>query len=389
MSGPLEFAARFLVQRGALVEATAAGAEALLSRELAAELGLGEHAFLAERSGSAAHHVGYGSALLERMVASAAKTIPFVRARAHAAPVRGSQARAAAEALVFRNGVFTVGEPAADLGHRLLLHAAFTFHGDERREGLCAAASSFATHGVVGGFHEAASGTLEEATAEPLDPVKVIASARVALAACAAIASEASEGFREGSQRRFGRDRERLEGYFDDLASELDRRAARGRANRGDVDDKRRVLELERAAKLEALSARYVMKLELRPIALVLVEAPVCRIPLELRRRKASRSIELEYDCATRRLVAPVCDVCGSAAPRPAACDEALHLLCEGCAPRSEGRVECSACRTRRGGHARRQTTGDPAPFRGVTPARTHQWSAAHSGALRPATGDT
>ena len=359
MSGPLDFAARFLGRRGALVEATAGRAEVLLSPDLAAELGLGEHALLAERAGSAAHHVGYGSALLERMVASAARTVPFVTARAIAAPVRGIQARAAAEALVFRNGVFTVGEPVAGAGHRLMLHAAFTFHGDERREGLCVAASSLATLGAVGGFHEAASRGLEEAVVEPLDPVRLNAGARAALAACATIASEAADGFREGSQRRFARDRERLEGYFADLASELDRRVARGRAHRGDVDEKRRVLQRERAAKLEALSARYAMKLELRPVALVLVEAPVYRVPLELRRRKASRSVEMEYDCATRRLVAPVCDACGSPAPRPAACDEAVHLLCEVCAPRSEGRLECAACRGRRGGRAHRQATGD------------------------------
>jgi hypothetical protein len=142
--------------------------------------------------------------------------------------------------------------------------------------------------------------------------------------------------------------------------SELDSRVARGRISPADVEDKRRVLERERAAKLEALSARYASKLELRAVAAMLVEAPVFRIPLELRRRKASRSIEVEYDCATRRLVAPPCDACGSPAPRPAACDEAVHLLCEACAPRSEGRVACSACRGRRERGPRAQPAGDP-----------------------------
>ncbi len=352
MSGPLGFAARLLARRGALVEATPGAVEALLSSELAREFGLGEHVVLAEAPGSAAHHVGYGSALLERMVSSAARAIPFAAARAAAAPPRPGQARAAAESLVFRNGVFSVGEPASAVGHRLVAHAAFTLHGDERREGLCAAAVPLQAGGVVEGFEGAVAGSLEETGVQPLEPGRVTAGARAALLACAARASEAAAGFREGMQRRFARDRERLEEYFAELLSELDRRSARGRANPADAVDKRRVLERERAAKLEALSARYVLRLELKPVALLLVEAPVFRIALELRRRKACRTIEVEYDCATRRLVAPACDACGSPAPRPAACDDAVHLLCEACAPRSEGRIACAACRGR-GGRSR------------------------------------
>ncbi len=349
MTDPLEFAARFLSRRGALVEANGSAVEAVLARELGAELGLEEHAVLVDAPGSpGGHHVGYGSALLERLVASAAAAIPFVAARALVAPAREIQARTAAEALLFRNGVFSVGEPAAAMGHRLVAHAAFTLHGDERREGLCAAAVSLRTHGVVGGFEDVVAGALSEAGVESPEQGRLLAGARAALSACAARAAEVAAGFREGMQRRFARDRERLEGYFTDLLSELDQRAARGRSTAAEVREKRQVLEQERSAKLEALSARYVMRVEIEPVALLLVETPVYLVPLDLRRRKASRSVEVEYDCATRRLVAPTCDACDGPAPRPAACDDAVHLLCETCAPRSEGRIACGACRGRR-----------------------------------------
>jgi hypothetical protein len=349
MSAPLEFAARLLARRGALVETNAGAVEAVLSRELGAELGLGEHAVLAESPSPQAHHVGYGSALLERMVAVAAGKVPFVTARAAVAPARESQARSAAEALVFRNGVFSVGDPSVAVGHRLLAHAAYVLHGDERREGLCAAAASLYTLGVVAGFDDAVAGALEEAPAHIPDAELVLRGAQASLSACVGRASDAALGFRESVQRRFERDRERLEGYFADLLSELDRRAARGRGGVADVQEKRKVIERERAAKIEALSARYVMKVEVRPVALLLVEAPTYRMSLELRRRKLSRTVDVEFDCATRKLVAPVCDGCGSPAPRPAACDDAVHLLCERCAPKSEGRIACSACRGKRG----------------------------------------
>lgn len=264
MSRPLEFAARLLAQRGALVEATPASAEALLAEPLAAELGLEEHLVLTERPDATAVHVGHGSALLERLVASATSAVPFVAARADVSALRGSQARGAVEDLVFRNGVFSVGAPLAAVGHRFVAHAVFTLHGDERREGLCAGAVSLFNLGVVNGFGAAVAGSLEDAAVEQPEWTTMVAGARAALAACAARASEAAAGFREGMQRRFGRDRERIEGYFTDLMSELDSRVARGRISPADVEDKRRVLERERAAKLEALSARYASKLELR-----------------------------------------------------------------------------------------------------------------------------
>lgn len=325
MSRPLDFAARLLAQRGALVEATPGSVEAPVSASLASELGVGEHVVLVESPGPAAEHVGYGSALLERMVTSATGIIPFVAARANVAPARGSQARAAVEE-----------------------------------------------------FGAAVVRSLEEMAVAPPEPATLVTGARAALAACAAQAAEAAAGFREGMERRFARDRERLEGYFADLVSELDSRLARGRVSAADVEDKRRVLERERAAKIEALSARYATRLELRAVAAMLVEAPVFRIALELRRRKASRSIEVEYDCATRRLVTPPCDACGSPAPRPAACDDAVHLLCEVCAPRSEGRVACVACQGRRERRPRTQAAGVPANGGGKP----------RSAVVRPAGGD-
>lgn len=330
------------------MEPGAGNAEALLPRELAAELALGEHTMLSANPHPDAVHVGYGSALLDRLVAAATARVPFVSAKVTSAPARESQARAAADALVFRNGIFTVGAPRAASGRRLLAHAVFILHGDERREGLCAAAASLDTFGIVAGFEEAVAGVLEPAALDAPDKEGALRGSVACLAACADFASEAAATFREAMQRRFERDRDRMEGYFEDLLGELEKRAKRGKSQVADIREKRSVIERERAAKIEALTARYVMKVELRPVALLLVESPTYRMAIELRRRKASRTVEVEYDCATRRLVAPVCDGCCGQAPRPAACDDAVHLLCERCAPKSEGRIACPACRRKK-----------------------------------------
>jgi hypothetical protein len=164
MSRPLDFAARLLARRGALVDAGPEAVEAVLPRELAAQLGLGEHVRLFEEPSPQGLSAGFGSALLERLLGLAAGGIPFATARAALPPARSSQARAAAQALVFRNGVFDVGEPTAVPALRVAAHAAFVLHGDERREGLCSAAVSLHSRGAVEGFGDAVAGSLENAT---------------------------------------------------------------------------------------------------------------------------------------------------------------------------------------------------------------------------------
>jgi hypothetical protein len=108
------------------------------------------------------------------------------------------------------------------------------------------------------------------------------------------------------------------------------------------VDAKRNALHKDRSAKLEALSARFVLRVSVMPIALRIVAVEGGFATLSLRRRKATRILELEFDAVTRRMVPARCDGCGAGAPKPAACDD---LLCEACAPRAEGRVACPARR--------------------------------------------
>ena len=156
----------------------------------------------------------------------------------------------------------------------------------------------------------------------------------------------AAGGFHVAMTRRFERDRGRIEGYFDDLLRELNKRAKKLDAST--LADKRTAIMADRAAKLDALSARFTLRIEAQPIALRTVQVDGAFIALKLRRRKVTRTLELEYDALTRRLVPPQCESCLGPAFKPAACDDAVHLLCELCVPRAEGRLACAACATRR-----------------------------------------
>ncbi|MBI3186165.1 MAG: hypothetical protein HYZ28_28850 [Myxococcales bacterium] len=340
------FASAVLEQNGALLERAGGAIEAVLPPELCARLRLPEHVRLCEEAGEGVR-LGYGSEALERMVALATSTLVVASARLHCG-VRAAAAEQAASAFTVRNGVCSAAPPTATSNRRLWVHAAYALTADERREGVTSAVVSVDTGTEVEGFDDAARGALEQGGAGTVGRDAAAAAVLAAVRLCSARAEAESASFRAAMQRRLERDRARLDAYFADLSGELERRQRNGRLDPKAVAEKRDILHRERAAKLEALASRYEVRLEVRPVSAAVVECPGYRLPVSIRRRKAERVVELEFDGPTRRLVPLACDGCQAAALRPAACDEAVHLLCERCAPRAEGRWPCPACEGRR-----------------------------------------
>lgn len=342
MSELLDFARDLIELEGGAVETESARLVALLPEELSKRWQVGEELALCESEGGP-QLLAYGSELLEHMLATATGELHVAAASCSAAAPRASQVRAAAERWTLRNGLVSAGDVRLCSSTRVQLFALATLHGDEKRELLVSRVMATASRTEVPEFERMAGELLalrHHASVDELEPV-VVAAAR----ACEEHAVALAEPFRVGMTRRFERDRERIEAYFEDLSRELDKRARRGKLDPQAVADKREALHADRAAKLEALAARFVLRIEVVPIAMRLIEVEGAFATVTLRRRKASRAIELEYDAATRKLVPPRCDGCARAAMRPAACDDALHLLCEACVPRAEGRVVCSACK--------------------------------------------
>ncbi len=343
MNELLEFATRLIELEGGAVAPSADGVEALLPSTLVEAWRVSEQLELAESERAGAERLAYGTELLERMIETVTHALPIACARLELAPLRLGQVRAAAEHFRLRNGVVDPGEVRLGRQTRVWADALATLHGDEKRELLTTAVVSARTGTLVEGFEHAAVGLSPAPRPHAVHaPEPALAAV---LAACTRRAEVEAESFRGAMTRRFERDRRRIDGYFDDLLMELGKRAGKGRLDPGAMEDKRRAFSAERAAKLDALSARFVLRIEVLPVALRLIEVDGAFITMILRRRKASRTLELEYDAATRRLVPISCDGCGAAALRPAACDDAVHLLCETCAPRAEGRFACPACK--------------------------------------------
>ena len=159
--------------------------------------------------------------------------------------------------------------------------------------------------------------------------------------------------FATGLRRRLGRDQDRLHAYHNDL-----RREAMRRALASPQDDPRRQREEQRAeaigreyrAKLDDLARQYATRVTVEWVQTLELITPVQRFAVQVRRRKASRTIRLDWNPQARRLEPLSCEA--SAFPeRPLlVCDDALHLVvpaglapCAGC-----GRPYCRACHPER-----------------------------------------
>lgn len=97
---------------------------------------------------------------------------------------------------------------------------------------------------------------------------------------------------------------------------------------------------------LRDLRARYTLRVRLEPVALVALSLRVVEVRLRLRRRKGERELALHIPPGARAPDALPCVACASTTRSPLLCDDALHILCETCAPDPAGRPRCPACRS-------------------------------------------
>jgi hypothetical protein len=159
--------------------------------------------------------------------------------------------------------------------------------------------------------------------------------------------------FAMGLRRRLARDLDRLHAYHNDLHREASHRAAQLTAS--DAGRQRETLRIaaiaqEYRAKLDDLAHKYALRVTVDWVQTLELVMPVQRLTVQIRRRKAERTMALDWNTLARRLEPPPCEA-GWSAERPRlVCDDALHLVapaglapCAGC-----GRSYCRACHPQR-----------------------------------------
>jgi hypothetical protein len=352
-------AQEYLISRGALVErydeADSSLVEALLAPELSQALNLGEHVVLAEgatRPGAA--RLAYGTELLERFVTGACHLTPLAFAMLEEPLSSGHNvADIAIKKMTGLNCVLRSVDAGCKEGWvgYLVVDYRYAANADERREGLVRVVINEET-----GAHIAALRDLDNhpALRPGLDGALPTLETDAVLARAANAARRearaAIESFGSSVVRRHLRDRARLRAYFSALENEmrgqLERLRARG-AGADELTARQSKLagiapELER--KLRDLALRYVLRVELSPIAALRVGIAVRRSSLKLLRKQAERTLTVHYCAATRAVDPLACEACGASIYSFAACDTKLHLLCAACDAARPSSRHCPVC---------------------------------------------
>lgn len=159
--------------------------------------------------------------------------------------------------------------------------------------------------------------------------------------------------FVKGLRRRLGRDQDRLHDYHNDLHREAVLRAlalAEGDPRHRREEQRAEAIGREYRAKLDDLARQYATRVRVEWVQTLELAMPVQRFTVQIRRRKADRTIWLDWNQAARRLETPTCEWSASAERPRLVCDDALHLVvpaaldpCQSC-----GRPFCRACHPER-----------------------------------------
>ncbi len=346
---PVAFVGEALAAQGAIVEATAFGLEVLAPPELAAQQGTPESFVLVARSVADLPHAivcGLGTPLCDRHVAEARTACPRCDLRLAGAPRLG-HARSLAERLVVRNGKAEVRDASPGRGRYLAIDVAWIAEADDRFEGRFTlafepASGSAPDPRLVGAAFELGepAGPTESASGSGSDGI-ADAAAWVHRRTSRPL-QHALDPIIAGVQRRHAREHDRIVGYFAALATEA--ASARRKVDPAALAARMAQYAQERDSKLAGLGERYTLDVTTRLASTAWVDADRASVGVRLFRRKAHRDITMNLPVGAQELDRIACEGCGDELGAVALCDLALHMLCERCAPSSQGRLACPAC---------------------------------------------
>lgn len=348
---PVGFVVNELAARGALLERANGGAVAVLPPELAARLELPEAFTLADapsdRTVGRTIGCGLGSPILDRFVTEVRARVPLASVTWQAEPPRLAVAEHLATRIVVRNGLADILGVAYASATYLAGVFAWTAEADDRYQGM----TLVVAHATTASEPDRSTIAAIEALLAGDDP-RVIheRDARSAINGVGAIANRVPleigprlDEVNAAVARRRERERARIDDYFLSLIAEA--KEPRRQVPLAAIEARVAALRAEHAAKLRDLGARYTMRVRIEPVALAAIATRVAEIRLRLRRRKGQRELPLHVPPGARAPDALACLACPATTRAPLLCDDALHVLCELCAPDIGGRPRCPACR--------------------------------------------
>jgi len=352
MEGLIDWARDVLVTRGALVEMEEdSSLRAMLPAEVASVLETSE--WLSLRLGAGPGRDDEGD-WLERI----GRLLPS-DARVAAARLRVPRPSAAVDAaavlerhLVIQNGVHRLLDHGPATARYCFFTFGYTIESDETNVGMwtvCLNATARAVVSQAEAMLRALHGGLEEEPESSAPREEIGRLFSVALRAAQPEIRRAAATAEQNAVRRMARDAERLQRYYRDLMTQIEKRITRRAADPAAAEKERSraaATELDRMAKLEDLARKYRLKIRVEPGDVLLVSLPVVEIAARVIRKKAERTATLHWNSVLRILESPWCEGCCAPAAPLFLCNEQVHFLCRTCQEPCAacGRHRCRAC---------------------------------------------
>lgn len=356
---PFGFARHFLETRGAILEKTAGGFQAVLPDELAHTLAVSDliriqidSAIDADTetkkaaAGESSFAIHYGAPLLDRMLAEATGEVPVLTWQLHFDYIKTQGFnRLIKEQFSFPNAVGSVASRAVVRTAYLLIVCHYTIQSDEQKEGLIQLVFNLETgacvpdmadlidglnrsldNGKTGGAHNSAD------IQSLLHRAGGILKSRI-------IADTAD--FQKSMKRRFRRDVNNLTQYYNSLKKDMKNSLKRPGLSDQLIQDRREKIRLipeELMRKKDDLLKKYSIHIKVQPCTMMHLKTDAVKLLFKASAGKNERTVPMIYNPVTKAVDPQVCQGCGGSTYQCAFCDQ-MHLLCPEC------RRECPVCK--------------------------------------------
>ena len=340
-----QFTQQFFRVHGAVTEPARQGLEVLMSGELARRLEVPDHLIVnpnADASGP--HAVSYGSALLERMLATAGASVPVVsyHLKFHYLKSQGFD-RLIRARFILNNAVGQVENTAVVQTEYLLLACRYAAQSDEEKEGLLSLGFHLETGAPAPGMETALAFVEkhpETGGRIPLSEKKVQDIIQQVPQHAAGLLDAELEPFRVSMNRRFRRDAANLAEYYTSLKQEMQQSLQRTGLSDQLISERRekiRLIPAELKRKRRDLLKKYSIRVKLRLCAAQLIRTPAVKILYRIAVGRRKTCVSMIYNPLTKTVDPLVCAGCGQGTLNLRFCEN-LHPLCPMCGS------ACPAC---------------------------------------------
>lgn len=370
-----EIIADILTHNGAIVEDVDGDClEYLAPRSFSGILGIPEHGrlgFTPNASGEDAIGAAYDSELFR----SIEKVFPGSVGTAAATyisylPNLDKLSKTISEKTLFSNATFRLDRVETRSINYLLVFFKYVAFSDEKREGLfplLVNALNLSTISLVeknGDILE----NLNERQAKPTLPgQETIKALQSAYCAAAAVVKEEIEDFVRSLERRLNRNIKRVHEYYETLKHEAQKAVEkRSRSEDRDIEkilekagdgiikseeiekllNKFKAIETEKQWKVQDLISKYALKIQVKPVAAIVIETQAPLFWINMKRRLLARRFPLTYNPMVRKIDPLPCEACFHPGGSYYVCDDKLHIICAHCLKNCPtcGKQYCSAC---------------------------------------------